>query len=81
MQVVSIAAFIREVFSGRAARSVCHLSLNSQDFAVNEALEFFVIMLESDTQILENSMLIALVRLRLCFYAFDVSLDANFRAA
>ena len=76
--MVSIGASIRVIFSGRAVRSVCHLSFNCQDFTVNEALEFFMIILESDTWILENFMLIGLVRLRLCFNAFDVALDANF---
>ena len=76
--MISIGASIRVIFSGRAVRSVCHLSFDCQGFTVNEALEFFMIILESETWILENFMLTSLVRLRLCFNGFDVTLDANF---
>ena len=63
--MASVGASIRVIFSGRAVRSVCHLSFNCQDFTVNEALEFFMIILESETWILETFALIGLVRL--CF--------------
>ena len=62
------------------SRRRVHLNLNCQDFTVNELLEFFEVILESDIWIVKNFMLIGLVRLRLCFNAFDVTLDANFHA-